>query len=178
MQLDAFEFVKSVQAGEYPMPAAWHASPPCQAYTSLQALHKDIERADLLAPTRTALRATGRPWAIENVIGAPIHSGVFLCGAMFDLRVYRHRWFETPFLIWQPEHPRHIVRATAANGQRQRKAHYESGGFMTITGDVGSYCGPAMGIDWMTGNELSQAIPPAYTTWIGRHLLEVLEAAA
>jgi DNA (cytosine-5)-methyltransferase 1 len=171
-QGDAIEFIRE-HGHEFD---AIHASPPCQAYTSLQALHKHIERDDLLAATRTALRATGRPWAIENVIGAPIQSGVFLCGTMFGLRVYRHRWFETPFMLMQPEHPKHLIRANGPGGkQQQRKAYYEAGGFITITGDVGSYCGPAMGITWMTGNELSQAIPPPYTRWVGARLLEALE---
>lgn len=155
-----------------------HASPPCQAYTSLGALHPEKEYPDLLAATRRALQATGRPWAIENVMGAPVHSGIKLCGTMFGLRVYRHRWFETPFLIMQPPHPPHLVKAGGHKSQRQRKAHYLAGGFVTITGNVGSYCGPAMGIDWMTGEELSQAIPPAYTKLIGGHLMAALTLAA
>ena len=170
-RLDFGNFVFIFWYSEYD---AIHASPPCQAYTPLQALHKHIERADLVAATRDALRATGRPWAIENVPNAPLHSGVTLCGTMFDLRVYRHRCFETPFLLMQPPHPQHVVRTT----QYQKKAHYEAGGFVTITGDPGSYCGPAMGIDWMTGAELSQAIPPSYAEWIGHHLLDALTLEA
>lgn len=156
-----------------------HASPPCQAYTPLRALHPARVYPDLLAPTRRALELIGKPWAIENVPGAPLHHGVMLCGGMFGLRVYRHRWFETPFLIMQPEHPRHRVRAGAlgTKGGRGRKAHFMAGGFVTVCGNVGSYAGEAMGINWMTGDELSQAIPPAYCEFIGRQLMRAVLAA-
>lgn len=168
IQADALDYVRE-HGYEYD---AIHASPPCQAYTPLQARHRHIKRVDLLAATRAALQATGRAWAIENVIGAPIHSGIFLCGTMFDLRVYRHRWVETPFLLMQPHHPRHMVRTT----QTRKMAHYLAGGFVTVTGDAGaSFAGPAMGIDWMNGHELSEAIPPAYTAYIGAALLAVLD---
>jgi DNA (cytosine-5)-methyltransferase 1 len=165
-QADALEFCRE-HGHEFD---AIHASPPCQAYTPLRAVHgKDYP--DMLAATREALEATGLPWVIENVPGAPINSGIFLCGTMFDLRVYRHRWFETPFMLMQPPHPKHTVKAGGHKAQRQRKAHYLAGGFVTVTGNVGSYCGPAMGIDWMIGEELSQAIPPEYTEYIGAQLL-------
>ena len=101
---------------------------------------------------------------MENVKKAPLLSGAELCGAMFDLRVYRHRRFESSHMLLAPPHPRHAILATGT--QRGRKAHYEAGGFITITGDVGVYCGAAMGIDWMNGNELSQAIPPAYARYL------------
>lgn len=172
-QADALTFIEE-HGHEFD---AIHASPPCQAYSSLQSLHKTVERADLLAPTRRALVAVGKPWAIENVIGAPIQHGIYLCGTMFDLRVYRHRWFETPFLIWQPHHPRHTMPAYAhrAPDGRSRKEIYMAGdSFASVTGNAGSYAGPGMGIDWMVGKELSQAIPPAYTAFIGARLMEAL----
>jgi len=152
---------------------AIHASPPCQQYTPLRAVH-GREYPDMVAAVRAGLLESWRPWIIENVPGAPLRYGVQLCGAMFALRVYRHRRFETSWLVMQPEHPRHLVRAGGHKAQRQRKTHYEAGGFVTITGNVGSYCGPAMGIDWMDGETLSQAIPPAYTEFIGRQLLQAL----
>lgn len=173
IQADALDYLRD-HGGEYD---AIHASPPCQAYTTLRALQPDKEYPDLLAATRTALEASGKPWVIENVPGSPLHHGVMLCGGMFGLRVYRHRWFETPFLIMQPEHPRHRVLAGAkgTKGGRGRKAHYLAGGHVTVAGNVGTYCGGAMGIDWMTGDGLSQAIPPAYTRWIGQRLLAALK---
>jgi DNA (cytosine-5)-methyltransferase 1 len=78
--------------------------------------------------------------------------------------VYRHRCFEASFSLTAPDHGKHVIKATGT--QRGRKRHYEAGGFITITGDVGTYCGDAMGIDWMSGNELSQAIPPAYSRYV------------
>lgn len=140
------------------------ASPPCQAYTPLKATTGRVY-PDLVAVTRAVLIASGKPWIIENVPQAPLITPTRLCGAMFDgLRVYRHRIFEANFPLTPPTHPKHLVRATGT--QRGRKRHYEAGGFITITGDVGTYCGDAMGIDWMNGNELSQAIPPAYSRYL------------
>lgn len=169
---DALEYV-AAHGREFD---AIHASPPCQRYTVLRARHPDRIYPDLVGATRAALVGTGRPWVIENVPGAPLQWFVTLCGTMFGLRVYRHRRFECSHLLMQPGHPRHTVKAGGHKAQRRRKAHYAAGGFVTVTGDVGSYCGPAMGIDWMTGAELSQAIPPAYTAWAGRQLLRALGA--
>jgi DNA (cytosine-5)-methyltransferase 1 len=148
------------------------ASPPCQAYTPLRALQPGKEYPDLIAPVRKRLIETGAPWIMENVPGAPMHYYISLCGTMFDLRVYRHRHFETSYMLFQPYHPPHLIRAGGHKSQRQRKAHYLAGGFVTITGNIGSYCGPAMGIDWMTGEELSQAIPPAYSRFLGERIME------
>jgi DNA (cytosine-5)-methyltransferase 1 len=158
-----FTFVQA-DALIYPLDAdfIW-ASPPCQAYTPLKATTTRTY-PDLVGVTREMLIATGVPWVIENVPQAPLLSGIYLCGTMFDLRVYRHRHFEASWLLMQPPHPKHVVLATGT--QRGRKKHYDAGGFITITGDVGTYCGGAMGIDWMNGNELSQAIPPAYARYV------------
>lgn len=150
---------------------AIHASPPCQAYTVLKSVCGGKTYPDLVAATRAMLKEIGLPWVIENVPGAPLVNPIRLCGTMFPgLRVYRHRLFESSIALVEPPHPKHVIRSTGT--QRGRKAHFEAGGFITITGDVGTYCGPAaMGIDWMNGNELSQAIPPAYTEFIGKQLL-------
>jgi DNA (cytosine-5)-methyltransferase 1 len=119
---------------------------------------------------RAKLIANGIPFCIENVPGAPIRHDLMLCGAMFGLRSYRHRYFECSFPIEQPPHPKHTVRVNRRG--ENRREHWANGGFLTITGDVGTYCGPeAMGIDWMTGNEMSEAIPPAYSEYIGRAAL-------
>lgn len=154
---------------------AIHASPPCQAYTPLRALQPGKEYPDLLAIVRDRLVTIAKPYVIENVMAAPLTHGVVLCGGMFGLRTYRHRQFESSVFMWQPEHPPHVAKTST----KQRRRDFDAGMHISITGDVGSWLGPAcMGIDWMNGNELSQAIPPAYTEWIGRQLIAALEIAA
>jgi DNA (cytosine-5)-methyltransferase 1 len=159
--LDGFDFI-------------W-ASPPCQRYSQLFYTMPDrrTEHPDLVDETRDRLQAIGSPWAIENVYGAPLRRGsIMLCGGMFGLRTYRHRYFETSVMLFQPHHPRHRIKSDAGS---RRKASFLAGGFISVVGDVGSYCGPAaMGIDWMTGNELSQAIPPAYSRWIGEQMMPLV----
>ncbi len=148
-----------------------HASPPCQAYSPLNALQPGKEYPNLLPTARRLLNECGKPWVIENVMSAPL-GGIVLCGGMFGLRTYRHRRFESSVFLWSPEHPRHKILTSTKN----RKACWDAGLHASVTGDVGVYVGRlAMGIDWMNGNELSQAIPPAYTECIGRQLLNALE---
>ena len=146
------------------------ASPPCQKFCALNTREDLSHYPDLIAPVRAKLLASGIPFVIENVPGAPVRHDLMLCGAMFGLPSYPHRYFECSFPIEQPLHPKHAVRVNR-RGENRRK-HWANGGFITITGDVGTYCGPeAMGIDWMTGNEMSEAIPPAYAEYIGRAAL-------
>jgi DNA (cytosine-5)-methyltransferase 1 len=150
-----------------------HASPPCQAYSPLRALNPGIEYPDLLPITRATLCSSGVPWVIENVMSAPL-GGVVLCGGMFGLRTYRHRRFESSAFLWRPDHPRHRVRTST----RTRRSDWDAGLHVSVTGDVGVYVGlQALGIDWMTGAELSQAVPPAYTEYLGRQLLHVLSTS-
>ena len=150
-----------------------HASPPCQEYTPLRARQNGKHYPDLVAPTRQRLAAVAATWVIENVPGAPLDHWFYLCGGMFGLRTYRHRRFECSCLVMQPHHPRHIAKTST----KRRRRDFDAGMHISITGDVGSWLGPAcMGIDWMTGNELSQAIPPAYTFYIGTRLMEYLLA--
>jgi DNA (cytosine-5)-methyltransferase 1 len=154
-----------------------HASPPCQSYTPLRALHPDKVYPDLVAATRNLLAATDRPWVIENVMSAPLDKArsIVLCGGMFGLRTYRHRRFESNVEMVAPAHPRHVTPTAT----KQRRKRWAEGWHVSITGDVGTYLGPeAMGIDWMTGDGLCEAIPPAYTRHIGEQLLAVLEVAA
>ena len=153
---------------------AIHASPPCQAYTPLGALHPHKEYPDLVHATRIVLeglhRWHGIPYIIENVMAAPLIKcrSVVLCGEMFGLRTIRHRRFETSFKAYVPEHKKHVAKTAT----KRRKELWDQGWHVSITGDVGTYVGPeAMGIDWMSGNELCQAIPPAYTKYLGRQML-------
>jgi len=92
---------------------------------------------------------------------------------MFGLRTYRHRRFESYMHLTAPEHPKHTVLTAT----KQRKQRWAEGWNVSITGDVGTYVGPeAMGIDWMNGNELCEAIPPAYTQHIGEQLMAYILA--
>ncbi len=173
VQADALEYLAE-HGREFD---AIHASPPCQAYSVATPVSVRANHPDLLAVTRNALLATGRIWVIENVVGAPMLYHVTLCGGMFGLRVYRHRRFETSHLIFSPPHPPHVAPATGARGNRERKRLYQEDGYhATICGNGGSHWGDAMGIDWMIGKELSQAIPPAYTEFIGGRLMAVVNA--
>jgi DNA (cytosine-5)-methyltransferase 1 len=181
LEADALDTMRGLLAGATVLGwrmedfSAIHASPPCQQYTPLRAVTgKDYP--DLVAPVRDLLVQSGKPWVIENVPGAPLYYAIFLCGGMFGLRSYRHRRFEASFLMMQPEHPKHTVRVNRR--KKNRRKHWDAGGFVTVVGDIGRYVGPeAMGIDWMTGNELSQAIPPPYTEHVGRCLLAALDTA-
>jgi len=141
------------------------ASPPCQQFCALRTREDLSHYPNLIEPIRKRLAATGKPFVIENVPQAPIRKDLVLCGNMFGLRSYRHRHFECNFCVTQPAHPKHEVRVNRRG--ENRKEHWENGGFLTITGDVGVYCGvEAMGIDWMSGAEMSEAIPPAYARFI------------
>jgi DNA (cytosine-5)-methyltransferase 1 len=148
-----------------------HASPPCQAYTRLRGLVEARwgrrEYPDLIAATREALTRIGRPYIIENVPGAPLVNPVMLCGAMFGLRVYRHRLFETSFPILVPPHPPHKGRTASHRGV---SSFARGASYICVAGH--NFCvadaRDAMGIDWMSAREIAQAIPPAYTAFIGR----------
>lgn len=156
---------------------AIHASPPCQAWTPLGALHPDKTYPELIEPVRQALFNRGIPWVIENVMTAPLvkENSIVLCANTFGLRTYRHRRFESHLNLTAPPHLPHTTRTAT----RQRRERWAEGWHISITGDVGTYCGPeAMGIDWMDGNELSQAIPPVFTQHIGAQLLARLAVPA
>ncbi len=147
-----------------------HASPPCQKYSDL-AKQAGGDYPDLIEPVRQMLKECRVPYVIENVDTAPLN-GIMLCGAMFKgLRVYRHRLFETSFEIQAPEHPKHTALVYTHD---RRKHHYgkplTDDMFVQVTGGGNAPVklkGIAMGIDWMINKELNEAIPPAYTKYIG-----------
>ena len=172
VQADALEYVAQ-HGRDFD---AIHASPPCQAYSRLRHLPwlKGKKYWDSLPPTRSALVACGVPWVIENVEGAPL-SGVLLCGTMFGLPIYRHRIFEASFGMLGPPHGKHthVIAAGKNLGNRGRLNTWGKAGVGGHHGGV-ALKREAMGIDWMTGAELSQAIPPAYTEWIGAQLMRAI----
>lgn len=152
----------------------FHASPPCQAFTLAQRIQGN-EHPDYVAATRAAFELIGKPWVIENVPGSPLRDPVVYCGASFPgLRVYRHRLFESNIPLEAPTHRTHRAPLTKM-GRRLQPGH-----FMHV---VGNFTGAqdareAMGIDWMTRDELREAIPPAYTEHIGRQLISHVEGVA
>jgi len=151
------------------------ASPPCQHFTAYKRRPNHVAPAEnLISAVREKLVAWGGAWIIENVPGAPLHDPVRLCGSMFGLDVQRHRMFETSFPVEQPacDHKRWAPRfPPATNRTNLRK-----------TVEVGVWRIPletqrrAMGIDWMSLEKLSQAIPPAYAEWLGRRARQHIEA--
>lgn len=148
------------------------ASPPCQAYSWAARRWHDIERADLVEPTRDLLRASGVPYVIENVVGAPLHNPITLCGAMFGLQVIRHRLFEASFFLIEPTHVPH--RGSVKGGQYVTVAGHGGDNIKGRGGRAAKQA--AMGIDWMSDDELNQAIPPAYSEYIGRAAIAQLQA--
>jgi DNA (cytosine-5)-methyltransferase 1 len=174
IQCDALEYL-DFPAHEPPRQwfAAIHASPPCQHHSVSTACRPGLrdKHPDLVGETRDLLEETGIPWVIENVPGAPIRSDYRLCGCMFGLpQLRRERWFETS---WR--------------GFDLRQTCSHTGRAITVAGHPGNQPSKlgltadwkrAMGIDWMTSKEMAQAIPPAYTQYIGELLLSVCEVAA
>lgn len=163
VQADAIEFVKE-HGHEFD---AIHASPPCQAYTNAQKIMRN-DHPELLEPTRAALNATGLPWVIENVPGAPLIEPIELCGGMFGLRTYRHRLFESSHALTAPAHRTHTHKVTKM-GRPPRPDE-----FMHVVGNFSgvAQARKAMGIGWMVRDELREAIPPAYTEYIGKQLMK------
>ena len=158
------------------------ASPPCQAYSVAAHVQRSKGKVypDLVAEVREALQLSGVPYAIENVPGSPLICPVKLRGTMFhELKVIRERWFETSWFMMQPpqvQEPRgllinHGYVSVAGNGTQGWA--YKMG-LRWLTDDMRR----AMCIHWMTRNELSQAIPPAYSEYIGKAALNYIRAEA
>lgn len=168
-----FEFHQG-DALEYPLEGfdAIHASPPCQKHTKATLSQRNSGKVypDLIDPIRERLRLAGVPYVIENVMGAPLTNAVMLCGSMFGLRVWRHRLFESTIKNWPQLRPcNHTGVGVPVVG------HGTPSWVRKMNGGKGfsiSEMRSAMGIDWMNRTELSQAIPPAYTEFIGKVLLE------
>jgi len=153
---------------------AIHASPPCQAYTTYAA-RSSKTHPDLIETTRELLRGSGLRYVIENVPGAPLLNAVTICGTAFaELRVRRHRLFESkvPMEGTACNHDRHPANIRIMN------RGWKMSRFVPVYGSTGCKARElwpsAMGIDWMSNDELREAIPPAYTEWVGAQLLASL----
>lgn len=179
VQMDALEALRILNAGGYITGktgrkyylgdfAMIHASPPCQEYSKTKKIRGNIH-PDLIGPVRDLLIATGKPYVIENVEGAPLLNPTLLTGTMFGLYTVRPRIFETSFelpFLMEPPRPKQIKMGRPVN----------EGDYIQVVGNFSSvsYARRAMGIDWMPRAKLSQAIPPAYTEWIGRQMIAIL----
>lgn len=160
-----FRFYQA-NALEFPLDGydAYHASPPCQRFSAMQHIHNNRnEHPDLITPARELFLATTKLFVIENVVGSPLHISIMLCGTMFGLRIPKHRIFEAnfdlPILtlacnhadVYDPYHGGEMAR-----GEREKLSK-------------------VIGIDWfMTRPEVREAIPPAYTEYIGQYLLRAI----
>lgn len=151
---------------------AYHASPPCQGYTTMNNRHGSAY-PKLLAEVRERLQATGKPYVIENVPGAKrsMTSPITLSGEMFGLGVHRPRLFESNVLLMLPPKPPRQADPVAVYGKQDgRRLRTRADGSELRVGDLATGSA-AMGIDWMNWDDLREAVPPAYTEYIGRQLL-------
>lgn len=182
IQEDALRFM---DMGQFQGFDAIHASPPCQRNVKgLAVVNERLGRISrheqLIVPTRARLAAAALPYVIENVIGAELIDPVRLCGSTFGLPIHRHRLFEsnTHLVVppcnhrWQNK-PRYWTSWRPNGEKRLAKV-------VQVYGNAGdsSQWPEAMGIDWMTRNELREAIPPAYSEFLGRQFIRSLEVAA
>lgn len=163
-----------------------HASPPCQPFTRARKLMEaqggKPKSVDLLTPILPMLKDLGVPYVVENVPGAPMRPDIILCGSMFGLKVRRHRWFQSNLTLRPPGPCRHKeqgkpigvyhVMGDTAQGVDRTTGRYVIGGSTAKTLEEGR---EAMGIDWMPWKSLKEAIPPAYSRWIGHEVRRVLD---
>ncbi|NED15786.1 DNA methylase [Streptomyces sp. SID9124] len=187
VRADALDHLAAlIASGEIERFAAVHASPPRQAGCALT-VGTNASRGwgrthvQLIPELRTLLDTTGLPYVIEQPNGkAPVRADVRLCGEMFGLGVLRHRVFEPGrWTVPQPAHPRHrgYVRGYRHGVYRDGPyvAAYGAGGGKATVPEMQA----AMGITWTdVREELTEAIPPAYSEHIGRALLATIHPAA
>lgn len=151
-----------------------HASPPCQTFSITKNLRnaqgKSTDKVDLLEPTRKLLQASGVPYIIENVPGAPLINPVQVCGSSFGLKVRRHRLFESNLPLTGSKCD-HKSQGRPVGIYGSMRDEIPGGGH---TAKSMEQANEAMGIDWMIWGELVEAIPPAYTEYLGKQVLELL----
>lgn len=203
-----FEFIQA-DALDYVATNGWrydaiHASPPCQVHSTITP--NKSKHLDLIPVTRYWLETLGLPYIIENVGGArkALRNPFMLCGSQFNLKVYRHRLFESNVMVLVPHHQPHRDKgcnaghtiskngfiSIAGNFETMRQWNEESKRphvynkiayekrFIMLVGHwtcALDYAKFAMGVDWMNKTEITQAIPPAYTEWIGRQLIQYVK---
>lgn len=186
-QTDALEWLR--QAVEHgTMFDAVHASPPCHDHSTVGGNDRKANGPKgtgwLLEATIKTLAQLSIPWVVENVATAQFPPDVYrvqLCGSSFGLDLRRHRWFASNIGVLAPpcDHSWQTPRFRSLDSRMVAK-----GKLACVVGVHGNiqYAGEselrkkAMGIDWMTNAELSQAIPPAYTEYLGAQLIDACES--
>jgi DNA (cytosine-5)-methyltransferase 1 len=183
-QFDAISLLSGINRSAFrPFPPinvrrfdAIHASPPCQAYTTMNN-RRASSSPPLIAQTRALVDQAGMPYVIENVLGArsELNSPILLTGEMFGLRVHRPRLFEAnwPLMSGQPP-PRQHNPVPVYGKLDGRRVWTRSDGTELRAPRTLEPAAEAMGIDWMTWDELREAIPPAMTEYIGHQLVQYL----
>lgn len=201
IQADAMKILETGRVtGDLTLEAfdAIHASPPCQAYSRAMK-HFAKGYPELIAPVIAALKETGKPWVVENVIGADLpdnfqlprdlpweqetemEEGLMLCGSMFGLRVQRHRLFQTSFPCQCPRYCDHSRRLAAFRDSPAEVMNPHNAGarrkWRGILGEgvpIERTWREEMGVGWMNSAEGRESIPPVYTEYIGRKLIDSL----
>jgi len=184
VRCDAVRILSVLAEDGEPWPAAsWfdavHVSPPCQDHMR-GGSHPVHGTAWMLPASRFYLQQQHRPWVIENVPGAPMRADYRICGCMFGLtlpgmRLERVRWFETSWQGFEMRPPcQHNGPAVSVTGHGTTAYARDKLGRNPTIAEHRALMG---GIDWMNRDELSQAVPPAYTEHLGHELLAALEAA-
>jgi len=181
IQADALAYLNAADLTRFDV---IHASPVCKGYSAANNIRQKTYPL-LIAQTRQRLQEIGKPYIIENVVmtgkwRGHMPSAVVLCGTMFGLKVYRHRYFESSHLLFTPQactHPHALLDGYVCiygDVIRGRQVGRTGNHYTRYSNAVGR---AAMGIDWhVTQKELSQAIPPAYTDYLGAQLLYALRA--
>ncbi len=169
VQADALEYC-AAHGAEFD---AIHASPPCQRYSVCTPMAYRNNHPDLIAPTRKMLLSIGKPYVIENVENARalLINPLKLCGSMFGLNLWRHRYFElNGFWAMSPASCNHLELPVLISGTTRRSK--EKGGRFEFNAKQRR---DAADLQWMTRVDMDEAIPPAYTEFIGKHLMQVLQ---
>lgn len=167
IQMDALDGLSLVYGARFD---AIHASPPCQKFSAYRRKDSGIgsDAPDLITETRRLLQLTGLPYIIENIPNSPLLDPVQLCGSSFGLDIRRHRWFESNITLTAPacDHSWQTPRFPPAGNRTNLRRTVEIGVWRIPV----SVQRKAMGIDWMSKGELSQAVPPAYTRHLGEQI--------
>jgi DNA (cytosine-5)-methyltransferase 1 len=164
--------------------SAIHASPPCQGYVQWNNLNAErygnrVEHPLLIEPVREHLERVGLPYVLENVVGAPLKNPTMLCGSMFGLGVRRHRLFESNVMLMGQKGCQHTREEIAVYGKLDgRRIWTRADGSEVRAAKTLEQAQAAMGVDWMTWDELRESIPPAYTEYVGQQLITQIEVAA